>query len=73
MVFHIERTVAAQLILPTHMFFAENIPPTLASTITNIALNKIGRLMDYFLLSFSHDFMAIAVCPMCPKMHIADR
>jgi hypothetical protein len=28
MVFHVERTVAAQLILPTHMFFAENIPPT---------------------------------------------
>ena len=45
----------------------------LASTGTNIALNKIGRLMDYFLLSFFHDFMAIAAWLDRAKWHIHTR
>ena len=48
MVFHIERTVAAQLILPTHMFFAENIPPTYIF-ITPPNLESVGKKLGTLL------------------------
>ena len=45
----------------------------LASTGTNIALNKIGRLMDYFLLSFSRIHGASALLPGMSIWHIRRR
>lgn len=72
------RTIGSQKSIPSvpialGTYYGGYMGCLVASTGTNIALNKIGRLMDYFLLSFSLEFMAIAAWLDRAKWHIHTR